>query len=375
MIQAGFFYEALAKQGVGFFTGVPDSLLKSFCAYISDHTEARQHIIAVNEGAAIGLAVGYHLASGNIPLVYMQNSGLGNATNPLLSLADAEVYSIPMILVIGWRGQPGIHDEPQHIKQGKVSCILLEDMGIHYAALSDEQDKALEQIERAFRRMAKTKSPFAFVVRKNIFAPYTLQNTEAVEADMSREEAIEQILRAAPESSVFISTTGMASREVYELRDKYNQGHGRDFLTVGSMGHASSIALGVALQKPELPIICLDGDGAVLMHMGTLAAIGVKKPRNLCHIVLNNGAHDSVGGQPTIALDIDLPGVARACGYVNVYSARTVAELRAALEAKLDALTFIEVRVKKGARKDLGRPKSTPQENKVELMNYIRGLS
>ena len=375
MIQAGFFYEALVKQGVGFFTGVPDSLLKSFCTYITDHTDAGQHIIAVNEGAAIGLAAGYHLASGNIPLVYMQNSGLGNATNPLLSLTDAEVYSIPMILVIGWRGEPGVHDEPQHIKQGKVSCILLEDMGIHYASLSDEQDKALEQIERAFRCIAKNKAPFAFVIRKNIFAPYILQTNEAIEANMSREEAIEEILRAAPESGVFISTTGMASREVYELRDKYNQGHGRDFLTVGSMGHASSIALGVALQKPNLPVFCLDGDGAVLMHMGALAAIGVKKPRNLVHIVLNNGAHDSVGGQPTIALDIDLPGVARACGYVNVYSARTVAELRAVLEAKRDGLTFIEVRVKKGARKDLGRPKSSPVENKVELMNYIRSLS
>ncbi|MDR1325327.1 MAG: phosphonopyruvate decarboxylase [Treponema sp.] len=375
MIEAGFFYEALVNRGVGFFTGVPDSLLKSFCAYITDHIDATQHIIAVNEGAAIGLAAGYHLASGNIPLVYMQNSGLGNATNPLLSLADAEVYSIPMILVIGWRGERGVHDEPQHIKQGKVTCVLLEDMEIPYADLSDEKDEAAEQIERAFRWIAKTNAPFAFVVRKNIFAPYTLQKNEAIEAKMSREEAIEEVLRTAPESGVFISTTGMASREVYELREKHGYGHARDFLTVGSMGHASSVALGIALQRPELPVICLDGDGAVLMHMGALAAIGVKKPRNLRHIVLNNGAHDSVGGQPTIAPNIDLPGIARACGYVNVYSTQTAAELRAALEANHDALTFIEVRVRKGARKDLGRPKSTPLENKMELMNYIGGLS
>jgi phosphonopyruvate decarboxylase len=377
MIEAGFFYEALVKRGVGFFTGVPDSLLKSFCAYITDHTDAKQHLIAVNEGAAIGLAAGYHLASGNIPLVYMQNSGLGNAANPLLSLADAEVYSIPMILVSGWRGERGVHDEPQHIKQGAVTCVLLEDMGIPYADISGEKDEAVEQIECAFRRIAETNAPFAFVVRKNIFAPYTLQKNEAIEAKMSREEAIEEVLRSAPESGVFISTTGMASREVYELREKhgYGQSHARDFLTVGSMGHASSIALGIALEKPELPVTCLDGDGAVLMHMGAMAAIGVKKPRNLRHIVLNNGAHDSVGGQPTIALDIDLSGVARACGYVNVYSVRTAAELRTALEANHDALTFIEARVRKGARKDLGRPKSTPLENKVELMNYIRGLS
>lgn len=378
MIEAGFFYEALAKQGVGFFTGVPDSLLKSFCASITDHIDCNQHVIAVNEGAAIGLAAGYHLASGKIPLVYMQNSGLGNATNPLLSLADAAVYCIPMILVIGWRGERGIPDEPQHIKQGAVTSVLLEDMGIPYAILSSEKDEATEQIARAFRCITESDAPFALVVRKGVFAPYTVQTNDAagaLEAELSREEAIEEVIRAAPQSGVFVSTTGMASRELYELREKHGQSRAQDFLTVGSMGHASSIALGIALQKPELPVTCLDGDGAVLMHMGALATIGVKKPRNLLHIVLNNGAHDSVGGQPTIALDIDLPAIARACGYVNVYSARTGAELRAALEAKHDALTFIEVRVRKGARKDLGRPRSTPLENKVELMNYIRSFS
>ncbi|MDR2418574.1 MAG: phosphonopyruvate decarboxylase [Treponema sp.] len=374
MIEAGFFYEALVKRGVGFFTGVPDSLLKSFCAYITEHSDSTRHIIAVNEGAAIGLAAGYHLASGNIPLVYMQNSGLGNATNPLLSLADAEVYRIPMILVIGWRGERGVPDEPQHIKQGEVTCVLLEDMGIPYTDLSCEKDEAEEQIARAFCRIAGTNAPFAFVVRKNTFAPYAFQKGEGIEAEMSREQAIEEVLRAAPESGVFISTTGMASREVYELRERQGQSHARDFLTVGSMGHASSIALGVALRKPQLPVTCLDGDGALLMHMGALAAIGVRKPRNLLHIVLNNGAHDSVGGQPTIAPSIDLPAIARACGYVNVYLARTVAELQAALEASYEALTFIEARVRKGARNDLGRPSSTPLENKAAFMNYIDGL-
>jgi phosphonopyruvate decarboxylase len=327
----------------------------------------------VNEGAAIGLAAGYHLATGKIPLVYMQNSGLGNATNPLLSLVDSDVYRIPLVLVIGWRGEPDVHDEPQHIKQGEVTCVLLEDMEIPYADLSDEKDEAAEQIEAAFRRIAKTNAPFAFVVRKNIFAPYTLQKNEAIDAEMSREEAIEEVLRAVP--GVVISTTGMASREVYELREKHGQGHERDFLTVGSMGHASSIALGIALQKPELPITVLDGDGAVLMHMGALAAIGVKKTRNLRHIVLNNGAHDSVGGQPTIAPFVDLPSIARASGYQRVYAVTTKEELRRVCAEQQDALTFIEVRVRKGARKDLGRPKSTPQENKAELMSYIRGLS
>jgi phosphonopyruvate decarboxylase len=223
--------------------------------------------------------------------------------------------------------------------------------------------------------MAKTNAPFAFMVRKNIFAPYTLQKSEAIDADMSREEALEEILRATLEPGLVISTTGMASREVYELREKHGQGHQRDFLTVGSMGHASSIALGLALHKPELPVTCLDGDGAVLMHLGALAAIGVKNLGNLRHIVLNNGAHDSVGGQPTIAPCVDLPGIARACGYRRVYAVTTKEELRRVCAEQQDALTFIEVRVRKGARKDLGRPKSTPQENKAELMNYIRGLS
>jgi phosphonopyruvate decarboxylase len=375
MIEAGFFYESLAEREVGFFTGVPDSLLKSFCAYITDHAGEGRHIIAVNEGAAIGLAAGYHLASGKIPLVYMQNSGLGNAANPLISLADAEVYGIPMILVVGWRGEHGVHDEPQHIKQGAITSALLADMGIPYTELSGETDKAAEQIERAFCRIAETSAPFAFVVRKNIFAPYTLQKNEALEAEMGREEAVAEVLCAAPESGVFISTTGMASRELYELREHCGQSHRQDFLTVGSMGHASSIALGIALQKPELPVTCLDGDGAILMHMGAMAAIGVKKPRNLRHIVLNNGAHDSVGGQPTIAPEIDLPAIARACGYVNVYSARNLRELRSALEAGCGALTFIEARVRKGARNDLGRPSSTPLENKAELMCYLRTLS
>jgi len=369
LIEAAYFYNKLAEKGVGFFSGVPDSLLKDFCAYITDHADKKNHIIAVNEGAAVGLACGYHLATGRVPLVYMQNSGVGNAVNPLLSLADNDVYRIPLVLVIGWRGEPGVHDEPQHIKQGKVTCPLLESMGIQYAVLEKDENSINNQIETCFKTISETGSPYAFVIRKDTFAPYTLQKKEEHAAVMTREEAIEEI--AVNCEGIIVSTTGMISRELYELRDKTGAGHARDFLTVGSMGHASSIALSIALQKPRLRVTCLDGDGAALMHMGALAAIGTQKPRNYCHIVLNNGAHDSVGGQPTIAPFVDIPAIARACGYVKVYQARTKRELIKILSRKNEELIFIEVKVKKGARKDLGRPKITPQENKAAFMKFI----
>ena len=369
MIEAAYFYNKLVEKGVGFFSGVPDSLLKDFCAYITDYADKHNHIIAVNEGAAVGLASGYHLATGRLPLVYMQNSGIGNAVNPLLSLADSDVYRIPLVLVIGWRGEPGVHDEPQHVKQGKVTRSLLESMGIPYAVLEKTEDAVNSQIETCFKTIAETNAPYAFVIRKDTFAPYTLQKKEEHSAIMTREEAIEEI--AACRAGIIVSTTGMISRELYELRDKTASGHERDFLTVGSMGHASSIALSIALQKPQLQVTCLDGDGAALMHMGSFAAIGTQKPRNYCHIVLNNSAHDSVGGQPTIAPFIDMPAIARACGYTKVYQAKTKEELKKILAEKHEGLTFIEVKVKKGARKDLGRPKTTPIENKEAFMDFI----
>jgi len=299
----------------------------------------------------------------------MQNSGIGNAVNPLLSLADSDVYRIPLVLVIGWRGEPGVHDEPQHIKQGKVTCSLLESMGIPYVILESNEDGANYQIETCFKTIAETNAPYALVIRKDIFAPYTFQKKKEHGAIMTREEAIEEIVSCR--SGIIVSTTGMISRELYELRDKAGTGHARDFLTVGSMGHASSIAFSIALQKPQLQVTCLDGDGAALMHMGALAAIGTLKPRNYCHIVLNNGAHDSVGGQPTIAPFIDMPAVVRACGYIKVYQVKTKEELKKILAEKHEGLTFIEVKVKKGARKDLGRPKSSPQENKAAFMKFI----
>jgi len=394
MIEPCFFYKLLEERGTDFFTGVPDSLLKSFCAWVTEHTTQSNHVQAVNEGAAVALAAGYYLATGKIPIVYMQNSGIGNAVNPLLSLADGDVYRIPIILLIGWRGEPGVKDEPQHITQGKVTCSLFGAMGIPYRILSGDEKEAQNQIEECCAHINANNTPFALIVRKDIFAPYVsggdnacFANTDVRgndtqhglsddtlgnEYEMSREEAIEEIIRSSLPDEIFIATTGMASRELYELREKYGMGHERDFLTVGSMGHASSLALSIALQKPNRLVTCIDGDGAALMHMGSMATIGARRPVNLRHIVLNNGAHDSVGGQPTIARQINLAGIAKSCGYAAAYSVKTIEELRRTLnEASNNGPVFIEVLIRKGSRKDLGRPKSSPQENKEMFMHFI----
>ncbi|GHV79140.1 phosphonopyruvate decarboxylase [Spirochaetia bacterium] len=371
MIEAKLLYDLLTEQDVRFFSGVPDSLLKSFCAYVTDHTNDTNHLIAVNEGAAVALASGYHLATGKIPLVYMQNSGIGNAVNPLLSLADADVYRIPMVLVIGWRGESGITDEPQHLKQGKVTLALLEAMGIPAVVLSDREDECRRQLDACFSSIKEKNTPHALVIRKDTFAPYTLQKKEPDQGNLSREEAIEIVIRASGPEEIFFSTTGMASRELYEIRERLGQGHGKDFLTVGSMGHASQIALTAALQKPARSVTVLDGDGALLMHLGALAAIGQSKPQNFRHIILNNGAHDSVGGQPTLGLKIDIPGIAKACGYRDARTVTSAEELRSALADKKQGPFLIEIRVRKGARKDLGRPKSSPEENKQGLMHTL----
>ena len=375
MIRPQFFYELLKENGTGFFTGVPDSLLKSFCAYLTDTAGSKNHIIAANEGCAVGLAAGYYFATGNVPLVYMQNSGLGNTVNPLLSLADREVYSVPLLLVIGWRGEPNVHDEPQHIKQGRVTCSLLDAMEIPYCILSDEEAEARAQLEKAYSHIKASSSPYAVVVRKGIFDSYKLKTNEAVPAEMSREEAIEKIILNASSNACFVSTTGMASRELYELRDKHGQGHAKDFLTVGSMGHASQIALGIALAKEDKTVFCIDGDGAALMHLGGLTAIGTQRPKNMVHIVLNNGAHDSVGGQPTVGRKINLCAVAQACGYDKVVSVKTLEELQSRLKELCanSGSVFIEVLVSKGARADLGRPKSSPIENKKAFMEFLEG--
>lgn len=374
MIESEFFCSELAKLGTHFFAGVPDSLLKNFCAYITDNITSDNHIIACNEGSAVGLAVGRHLATGEVPLIYMQNSGLGNTVNPILSLADGEVYSVPLIMLIGWRGLPYKHDEPQHVKQGKVTLSLLDAMGIPYVIMAEDNEELKAQLDYCQKTIKRTSAPFAFVVKKDTFAPYTLKSKTTSDATLLREDAIKTILEDNPQS-IFVSTTGMISRELFEQREQHSMDHSHDFLTVGGMGHASSIAFEIASSKKNTRVICLDGDGASLMHLGSYTTIGTRPCANLTHIVLNNGAHDSVGGQPTVAQKVDLCQIAKASGYPIVKKVATDEELKKALEeAKKSAqLSFIEVLVKKGARANLGRPTTTPKENKIALMATLLG--
>lgn len=376
MINVESFYNTLKSYEIDFFTGVPDSLLKSFCAYISDQEE-KSNIIAANEGNAIGLAAGYYLSSGKIPLVYMQNSGIGNAVNPLVSLADKLVYKIPMLLLIGWRGEPRKKDEPQHKKQGIITVELMESIGISYEVISKDttNDDIKNVLKRAYNYMIETKEPYAIIVRKETFEEYasTCLGDSKNKFELSREQAIEIILSEINKESVIVSTTGMASRELFEIREKRNEGHNKDFLTVGSMGHASQIALGIAINKRNTKVYCLDGDGALIMHMGGMAIIGNQNVNNYVHIVINNGAHDSVGGQKTVGLDIDLLKIAKACGYKKFYSCVNTSEIRRCLKEinETNELAFLEIKVNKGARKDLGRPTTTPIENKNMLMEYL----
>lgn len=381
MISPKFFYDTLTACGIDFYAGVPDSLLKNLCAYITDHADERHNIIAANEGGAMGLAAGHYLATGQIPVVYMQNSGEGNIINPLASLTDKDVYNIPVLLVIGWRGKPGVHDEPQHVKQGKVTTGLLNVMGIDYTVLSKDEDKAAAQIQKAVSYMQQTKECYALVIEKDTFEEYKLSSslsTLHASLTLSREEAIQIVAAALGEKDVIVSTTGMISRELFEYRAAKKQGHERDFLTVGSMGHASQIALGIALEKQDRMVWCFDGDGASIMHMGSMAIVAQKAPKNYVHVVFNNGAHDSVGGQPTVGLSIDLPAVAKAVGYKAVMSVSSKEELEkqlSTLNAQLSAEggpLLLEVRVKKGNRKDLGRPTTTPIQNKEALMGFLQ---
>jgi phosphonopyruvate decarboxylase len=374
MVRPDFFVNTLKEHGIDFYAGVPDSLLKNICAYITDNLPAEQNIIAANEGGAMGIAAGYHLATGKVPVVYMQNSGEGNIINPLASLTDKEVYNIPVLLVIGWRGRPGVKDEPQHVKQGKVTTGLLNVMGINYAILPKDEAEAAKQIKMAVDYMKATNECYALVIEKDTFDAYKLQNVEKNELTMTREEAIQKVASNIEDSACIVSTTGMISRELFEARTAWNQGHERDFLTVGSMGHASQIALGIALQKPERKVYCFDGDGASLMHMGNMAITASMSCRNYVHVVFNNGAHDSVGGQPTVGLKIDLCGVAKAVGYKATYSVDSMEQLEAVLpEVKsAEGPVLLQVCVKKGNRKDLGRPTTTPVQNKEALMEFLQ---
>lgn len=380
MISPKAFYETLSEAGVNFAVGVPDSLLKEFCAYVDAALPADRHLIAANEGTAVGMAAGVHLSTDGVPLVYLQNSGLGNTINPLLSLADPEVYGLPMVLLVGWRAEPGVKDEPQHVKQGRVSPAMLDAMEIPWKSLDGDPDTADEHARWAVREARERSGPVVLLARKGAFGKAEEKRaSEAPAADrLSREYAIEVVTDSLPDEATVVSTTGHISRELYEQRVRAGQDRASDFLTVGSMGHSSQIALGIALTKRDHPVVCLDGDGAVLMHMGGLATAGVSGAENFVHVVLNNGVHGSVGGQPTVGLEVSLASVARACRYPFVQGPVTSeAAIRDAIAGGLaqPGPAFVEVQVQPGARDDLGRPKETPAENKAMFVERLRGLS
>ena len=368
------FYNLLISKGIDFFTGVPDSLLKDFCGYVADHCDPSKHIITANEGNAVALATGYNLATGKFPLVYLQNSGLGNIVNPVMSLAHSQVYSIPMLLLIGWRGEPGKKDEPQHIIQGKCMNGILTEMGIQYEVLPDFIEGATQSVESAIFHMQKRSSPYALIVRRQCFVSYKFKNKATNSFPLSREEALKIIIENVGQHDVIVGTTGFLSRELYEIRASRNEGHEKDFLCVGSMGHASSIALGVAISKPSRNVICLDGDGACIMHLGTMTTIGSTKCENFKHILFNNGCHDSVGAQPTAGFDVNFTKMASECGYkeaISVSEKEDVADgVRKVMAAKGPA--FLEIKIRPGARKDLGRPKTSPLKNKTDFINFLK---
>lgn len=367
MVDTRDFYDYLNNKGMDFFAGVPDSLLKDLCACIKENSDSDKNIITANEGNAVAIACGRYLSTNKIGIVYMQNSGLGNIVNPLLSLIDEDVYKIPELFIVGYRGEPGVHDEPQHVKQGKLTLPLLDTMGVKYQVLNENYK---EQIDEAYDYMRKTSKPYALVVQKGMFSSYKMAK-ENNGFPMSREESLEEIIGSLNDDDFVVSTTGKTSREIFEIREHKNQGHGNDFLTVGSMGHTSSIALGMSLGTDK-KVFCIDGDGSFIMHMGSSAIVAHNEKDNLRYILINNGAHESVGGQPTLALDIDVKKILEAVGFEKVFESKTKEELRQNLvELRSRAKSAMIVYTHQGSRSDLGRPTTTPVENKEAIMNKL----
>eukprot|EP01061_Rhynchopus_euleeides_P045091 TRINITY_DN7981_c0_g1_i1.p2 TRINITY_DN7981_c0_g1~~TRINITY_DN7981_c0_g1_i1.p2 ORF type:complete len:417 (+),score=167.69 TRINITY_DN7981_c0_g1_i1:53-1252(+) len=372
-------YDKLEAGGISAYFGVPDSLLKDVCAYITD-TAGDNNICTANEGSAVSMALGHYLATGQVPCVYLQNSGFGNTVNPILSLAHEKVYQVPMLLLIGWRGEPSIKDEPQHVAQGALQEGLLDACEIPYSVLPTTPEGVDEVLAKAQAHFKEKRAPYALLVRKNTFEGYKLQTTVKTDFEMSRETAIKTILDTIDATDAVVSTTGMPSREVFEHRADTDANHSRDFLTVGGMGHCSMIAAGIALQRPEKQVFVIDGDGAAIMHLGGLTTVGGLATqrgayKNYKHIILNNGAHDSVGGQPTMGFDVNFPSIAANCGYkvIGKGIVDTKAELQEAVSymREADGPCVLEVRINKGARKDIGRPTTTPVQNKNALMDFL----
>lgn len=368
--------EHIKEAGIEVFSGVPDSTLSEFCGYLGFQKNGLVHYTLPDEGAAVGVAAGTYLSTGKPACVYMQNSGLGNMVNPVTSIAHSDVYNIPMLFIVGFRGEPGTKDEPQHKFMGKITRKMLGCLEIPHEII--DKNTTGEQIKEIFSKVSvllNSKKQFALIVKKDTFEKSDGQNYEN-ENTLCRENVISEIIKNIGENDLVVSTTGKISREVYEQSDRALGHHKPCFLTVGGMGHASMIAFGIAQSSPEKRVICIDGDGAVLMHMGGLAFIGQQKCDNLIHICLNNSAHESVGGMPTAAPDADIAKIAGACGYSDVAVVKTEDELNEFIKRikNIDNLTFAEIKVANTSRDDLGRPKESAEDNAISFMNYLRGM-
>lgn len=369
-----YLFEEIEKIGMDFYTGVPDSQLKAFCdTLMQRYGVGERHVIAANEGAAVGLAAGHYLATGNPAVVYMQNSGIGNAVNPICSLVNDKVYAIPVLFIIGWRGEPGIHDEPQHIYQGEITREILDCLNIKNYVISKETTE--EELRADFDEIRKEFAvghQCALVVRKGALETEIKMKYEN-DYPLSREEVVNIFVDNMREEDIVVSTTGKLSRELFEARENRGQGHEKDFLTVGSMGHSSMIAMGIAREKKDRYVFCLDGDGAVIMHMGSLAVAGSNKMRNFVHVLFNNGAHETVGGLPTVSESVDYPKLAQACGYENIFTAKTKEEVKGLFEKiySAEGSVFVEIKTNLISRSDLGRPTTTPVQNKEAFMTFL----
>ena len=373
MISTEKFVNKLLASNIFFFTGVPDSLLKDFGNYIYSHISTKNHVIVANEGNAIALAAGNYLASGNIPLVYLQNAGLGNIVNPLLSMADASLYAIPMIILVGWRGKDGKDDAEQHLKQGLYTPSLIETMQYSSCVLSKQEKKAFEQIDTAIKTITENPQPYFFIIEKETFDSFPLLKKPIHVSDMSREKALSIVAQSIPKDYFVITTTGKTSREWYEVREQLQQNHDNDFLTVGSMGHTSSIALGMALEN-NAHILCIDGDGSMLMHMGALVVASSLKQENFHYILINNFSHESVGGLPTMLDTINFEQFFLSLGFEAYFRADTPEMLETEIHNFINKKhAVLEIRVKQGSRKDLSRPnKNSKQISQTLREQFIK---
>lgn len=371
-VDARAFVEFLSSEGIGSYYGVPDSLLKSLSAYLEEGERGVRSLVCANEGSAIGMAIGEYVSSCRAACVYMQNSGIGNALNPLVSLAAQEVYSVPMLLLIGWRGEPGVPDEPQHALQGKITQDLLKDMGIPAVILDPNAWE--QQISDLAMRMNGEQRPVAAIVKKGFFEPFGCAKAFLNDASFKREELLAALLQSIGADDIVVSTTGKCSREVFELRDSQGQSHARDLLVVGGMGHASSIAFGIAQNLASHRVWCLDGDGALLMHAGSLVVIAQNHPARLRYVVNQNGVHESVGGQMNAAMGLDLQRYLLACGFDEVLVARHPDEVSACVQRmeEEEGKVALVLRSVSGARTELGRPTISPHDNLRDVMQAIR---